>query len=191
MKHLTTLLLLVLGLATVGFSQGVPPPDAKVLNVRCDSLLRRHNQGEKPILRARSQVNIACTLKDKTRTKATAGHRVVLRDGFHAKEGSKFHAYISFRGTGKTELTDLMNEEKPYVVYPNPTTNILYIATDFNTEIPVTVSVVDLVGKILYTTQQPDQQLLEYQFDAALPKGLYFVRLQAGEQVWVEKILYQ
>lgn len=187
MKQLITVLL-VLGIAVTGFSQDITPA---VLNVKCDTLRKRHNSKAKPLLKARSQVNLNCELNTQTRTRAQAGHRIVLGDGFRAKEGSYFHGYIKKDYTSG-KLSQLIDDrDMPYVVYPNPSTGTLYIATRFNTEQMVTVSITDLVGRTLYTTKQADRHLLTYQFDETLAKGMYFVRMQAGEEAWVERIIYR
>ena len=128
----------------------------------------------------------------------TAGTEVHLKPGFHAREGSEFHAFIdqslncgngkwagsSGSGTGsnrqeitapaKKKKTEPMEEPKEqprlFRIYPNPTTGVFTVAgaTD-------EIQVLDLFGRVVLTTLEPQIDMSTY------PSGIYFVKV--GEVV--------
>lgn len=72
---------------------------------------------------------------------------------------------------------------KQYGVYPNPTTGILNI----NTEFPVKVSIVDVLGKVVY---QAENVTRETAINLAhLQKGVYIAKMTDGKTSATEKII--
>lgn len=186
MKALATLLLGML-VSVAAWSQSGAPG---VLNMDCDSLYTR-SKGGNVLWRAKALINIDCTIRNDKNVTLQAGRKIVLGDGFHAREGSRFHAevlpYVEFKS--ENPLTN--DNARDYAVYPNPTNGTLQIATDFGVETPVTITITDMLGKVIYQTQQRDKLLLTYTFELEQPRGLYFVRMQAGDRVALQKVVVQ
>lgn len=92
-----------------------------------------------------------------------------------------------FGATGINELPAAVNS---FQVYPNPASSLLGISLDLKKASDVLVDVTDLAGKqVMVLLNEKQQGLLNKQFStAALPDGIYFVRLQVNGEVTTQKI---
>jgi hypothetical protein len=74
-------------------------------------------------------------------------------------------------------------------VYPNPTTGNLQIHTPFiDDETMLEISIYNIEGKQVHKTKQPKGTVLELQH---LPKGMYILSAETGEQVYRTKFIKQ
>jgi hypothetical protein len=158
--------------------------------VNCDHVNTLQGSAGIANLQGGSSVRMDCDLGGQSTTRLTASDKIVLTDGFRAREGSQFNAFITGQKGSNKASEVLTGSDENVSVYPNPTNGSVYVVTNFGTYDPVQVSVTDLLGKVVYATRQRDQQALSYSFDG-LPKGLYFVRVQFEDRTVVEKIIYQ
>jgi len=143
-------------------------------------------------------------VNDDAETVFKAGVWIGLKNGFHAKRGSSFHAYIGdiidnceYRETSDTYEQD---NEDPGIenkksnseilsVYPNPNDGKFTTSFHNNTEICIEIKVINMLGKTV-------KDIEVFSNNAAIdisdyPKGIYFVKAKAGEQIFTEKIIYQ
>jgi len=75
------------------------------------------------------------------------------------------------------------------VVYPNPTSGMVYFRFNFHTEQDVQVSVFDITGKIAHSEYINNLNLNEYAIDlSAYSRGIYFVTVQSEEVILTKKI---
>ncbi|MCO5232530.1 MAG: T9SS type A sorting domain-containing protein [Chitinophagales bacterium] len=75
-------------------------------------------------------------------------------------------------------------------VYPNPSKGNFYVELKSNTNRPIQVNVIDIEGKIVFTKQYKDRQILSIQLDR-LAKGTYLVQAQRGNDIVSKKIVIQ
>ncbi len=75
-------------------------------------------------------------------------------------------------------------------LFPNPTKRELYLKMKLQGEEPVTVKIADVTGRIFLKTKKETISEKTYSFDlSGYPKGVYFVRVQAGEKVLTRRII--
>jgi len=82
-----------------------------------------------------------------------------------------------------------VNNAEKFTVLPNPSNGIFRIDFFEVTSVPVKIEVVDLMGSVVY-----ENQALTTKTEINLsdqPKGLYFVRLKAGEEIMTSKLIIQ
>jgi subtilisin family serine protease len=126
-----------------------------------------------------------------------AGKQIFLRDGFSAKNGSKFKAYINPFFTckqfpnGRTAqpfdaldtLKDLRNETSvnitdANIIYPNPTRDFVILTVNVNDAIQISVQ--DLTGKSIQcevTTVSANSNVKKLKVDLSpYPSGSYIIR---------------
>jgi hypothetical protein len=126
-----------------------------------------------------------------------AGKQIFLRDGFSAKNGSKFKAYINPFFTcaqfpnGRTAqpfaaldtLKDLSNETSvnitdANIIYPNPTRDFVILTVNVNDDIQISVQ--DLTGKSIQcdvTTVSTNSNVKKLKVDLSpYPSGSYIIR---------------
>jgi hypothetical protein len=115
-----------------------------------------------------------------------AGGSVILINGFNAKAGSKFHAYIAdcnntFTQKINTEKTAVLSENVKInlvKLYPNPNTGIFRIDLGFDNKNEIAIRIYDAQGKVVYNSNTKGATS-----DVSLPNltdGLYIVKLQGN-----------
>jgi hypothetical protein len=82
-----------------------------------------------------------------------------------------------------TTLSSMAFNAKHYGVYPNPTTGIFNI----NTENPVNVSVVDVMGKVVFQAQNVTRETAINL--GGLQKGVYLAQITGEKISSTEKII--
>lgn len=132
-----------------------------------------------------------------------AGNDIILRDGFWAREGVNFRAFLgtSFfdppntqgRGTGvEMEETALVVDEtlepagQPIMAYPNPFRSMTTLRYEMQEPGLVTLVLYNAQGQAVAVPVEQKQETAgkhELELDmASMPDGLYYYRLQAGKQ---------
>ncbi len=90
---------------------------------------------------------------------------------------------------GVDELFDPLS----FVVYPNPTTNEIFIQSDKTVPGAISIQVIDLVGQILMTQiEKHNNSGSIWKLDISkLAAGAYFVRVMNGEHEWKSVVVKQ
>lgn len=105
-----------------------------------------------------------------------------------AKYGYTLHLQTNFAST------DENNEEFSLSCYPNPTGRELNVQLNLTDNTDVIISIVDLQGKVVQnstlTNYTKGQQTIVLDVND-LAKGIYFVKVEVGEEVFYEKIIKQ
>ncbi len=132
----------------------------------------------------------------------TAGKKVILKPGFKALAGSKFHAYIDnqlacntpYLRTGNTsptenndpELKQQIIEAFNFKVFPNPNTGnfTVYLEESNQTQ---TVTILNMLGEKVSQINTLEQKL-EINL-VSYPKGVYFVNVQSDKGSKSKKIV--
>jgi len=142
-----------------------------------------------------------------------AENKVILKDGFRAKAGSKFHAYTTLfvdappcppmrlqnnAGSGNSsqeqEVKANNNPRLLLSLSPNPSNgivhSIIYDANDLE-KMNYNLSVTNIMGDEIYHVSNIKSQM-PYDLDLSkYPKGLYFVKVQSADKLFTEKIIIQ
>ena len=82
--------------------------------------------------------------------------------------------------------------EKNIRLFPNPASDQLFLDFDLSTNFDFNISIHDAVGKVLL--QKIENNISNQKLDlkiSNLTSGLYFVKIQTGEQVWIRKFIIQ
>jgi len=90
---------------------------------------------------------------------------------------------------GTVGLTTPREESVSLSAYPNPSSNYIYLETAKNFKYDVTVTVVDVLGKVVSERNYAawnNPLLLNV---SGLEKGVYFVRVSSGSEVMVKRIV--
>ncbi|OQX76970.1 MAG: hypothetical protein B6D61_07935 [Bacteroidetes bacterium 4484_249] len=158
----------------------------------------------------------------------SAGGKVILNHGFHAKPGSHFVAKIikkkkypgyddepkrlnlppldqsepcnKFADSlyfAQEAYNDIANNGKIYSnnqenfrIYPNPSPGIFNIELYEEGISNFTVEVTDMMGTMVFYKDNIQTGKTKIDItDSA--KGIYFVKIQAGDRVWLEKVVYR
>lgn len=131
-----------------------------------------------------------------------AGNKISMLDGTKVYSGGYLHGYITTNGTfcgsmlapmvattENSELTKIVEATKNHLikVYPNPTTDIVIVEL-IDAGLEANVTVYSMVGgKLLQRELKGDNK---FQFSlAGRPVGIYLVRVQAGEQSEIAKVV--
>jgi len=124
-------------------------------------------------------------------TEATykAGQKIILESGFHAHNGSKFHAFIgSCTTSNKEEITN--NEPISLRNYPNPFTGQTTIEFKLTKDTPVTLFVSDVTGRqiaVLLNNDEKTEGTHSVIFDGNnYPAGMYYY---TGEYYGTQKMV--
>ena len=139
-----------------------------------------------------------------------AGNLITLNSGFRASNGTDFHAYIEDCGGGGLAkdnysfyTNDLSNknavreelqvtETTTLQAYPNPFSSSTTLEYTLSNDSAVSLIINDITGRVvkqLINNQQAKGQYTTI-FDAAeLPAGMYWARLQAGEEISTIKLM--
>ena len=85
------------------------------------------------------------------------------------------------------------NEDKAHnqlVIYPNPSHSLVNIKTNFNNDQEVALTLFDVSGKMVLSRTVSGSKDFNYHLNLeALPKGVYFVKLQSGITVKQQKVV--
>ncbi len=76
------------------------------------------------------------------------------------------------------------------VIYPNPTSKLLYIESEEDIE---EISIYDLMGKEI-NRQTPEKSSLNYQLNLSellIPKGIYFIKIHSNNASSTQKIILE
>ncbi len=143
-----------------------------------------------------------------------SGNIIILKHGFHAKEGCRFHAYIDpdLCESGGNKMLVISNNENTdenfneiindttflykgednisIIMYPNPNYGNFVIALSGSNENSLSIEIANLMGSIVYKKENIQSNLLNIDISSH-PKGIYFVKAFLGDKAFVEKIIYQ
>lgn len=129
----------------------------------------------------------------------SAGEKVVLESGFIAEAGSHFVAEIAPCTPGPQRIYEYAQEDDNQnnhdikaLISPNPSTGkfTLQIPQEEESENPnYTIEIYNILGeKILQSEIQNSKSLIDL---SSHPKGIYFLKIQSGENIYTEKIVVQ
>ena len=158
----------------------------------------------------------------------SAGEKVILNHGFHAKPGSHFIAKIikkkkypgyddepkrlnlppldqsepcnrfsdslyfaqGANSTMENNVGIFTNNQEIFQIFPNPNPGIFNIEFYNKDKSSFTVEVTDIMGtRSFYKDNiQTGKAKIDIKDSA---KGIYFVKIQAGDRVWLEKVVYR
>jgi hypothetical protein len=76
-------------------------------------------------------------------------------------------------------------------IYPNPVRDIITVQASVPSDDPVSIQVIESNGKVIFNGWfTPINRYFEKQFDLSyLKPGIYFIRLQAGDEVVTRKLV--
>jgi len=121
-----------------------------------------------------------------------------FKPGFHARSGSKMHAYIGFincqpAGISPPVLTveEKANGSSIFNFFPNPTNSVIRLKYDNEIKQDVKISLTNCMGAVVREIiLDSGKQQSEVELDVSdLPSGLYFVTVRSGGQVQTEKFV--
>lgn len=131
-----------------------------------------------------------------------AGNKISILNGAKVYSGGYLHGYITTTGNFcGTMLAPLMAsnqvgetvgmkelEKTPLIkVYPNPSSDIVIVEVVGTTE-DACITVYSMLGRKLYQRQLKGEKM--YQFSLSdRPVGIYMVRVQAGDQLEITKVI--
>ena len=115
-----------------------------------------------------------------------AGTSITLSNGFNAKSGSSFRAYIAGctntytqkKGSSEEEVVISEYQTNNLKLYPNPNTGIFTIDFGFDNKKEIAVIIYDIQGKQIYNSVAKSST-----FDVSLPNipsGLYIIKLSGA-----------
>ncbi|HLG33772.1 MAG TPA: T9SS type A sorting domain-containing protein [Bacteroidia bacterium] len=95
--------------------------------------------------------------------------------------GGLYYFKIEYSPTSVTEYSNVI----PVNIFPNPVSEKITI--QFDQSLPRTVTLVNTAGEVLFQSASNNSEL---NFDVAyLKKGIYFVKVLAGEKMVVKKVV--
>lgn len=91
--------------------------------------------------------------------------------------------------TMATGVSAIVNE-KSFAVYPNPVVDVLNIDFDLAASSDVNISLVDVNGKLVkeFASSKMSAGKQHFAFSKDVSQGLYFVKVQAGEQSFSKRV---
>ena len=144
-----------------------------------------------------------------------AANKIILKSGFHAKEGCYFRAYKdediicsntnkmlisnNYSNNEEENINEIINDTTilyknedniSLIMYPNPNYGNFIIALSGSNENLLSIEITNLMGSIIYKKQKIQSKSLNIDISTH-PKGIYFVKAFFGDKVFVEKIIYQ
>lgn len=157
------------------------------------------------------------TVKNGAKLKLTAGESITLKPGFVAELGSELELKIHEEqdcnsllksatvddnlsktqssnslksGDTENEIFQIIIEtEKSFIVYPNPTLDKLYISCNKYFDSQYTIEVIDNNGNLLSSQISHERNSIINISD--FPTGIYHVRIELNGELTVEKIIKQ
>jgi hypothetical protein len=130
-----------------------------------------------------------------------AGNSISLNPGFSVGGGANFNAFIepcdhSVYGlrSGFTDLTDenLYKPEDEEVsnkqvrLYPNPGTDLFYLAKNFDEDCKI--EVFDGTGRLVYSRDKISEDISSFNLGAE-KSGIFFVRITSGDETFSTKLI--
>jgi hypothetical protein len=107
--------------------------------------------------------------------------KVSATDTAGASASTNFRIFV-----GPPTAIDLRNNPGANVrIFPNPTAGILNVSTDRSAGETATVDVRNLVGEVLQKSAFVSNITLDL---SGMPKGLYILRLQIGDEIIIRKV---
>ena len=134
-----------------------------------------------------------------------AGDQIDLAPGFYAEPGSDFLAMIEDcsdnsiveNATSRTQLEDFATSslnDVSLLVHPNPVASAATITYVLPKTDKLHINLYSIDGQLLQTlfkgTKDTGMHLIELQV-AGLPRGMYFLSLETGENRVVRKVVFQ
>lgn len=139
-----------------------------------------------------------------------AGQEVHIKEGFHAEQGSVFHAYIegclSGCGNGRSaeapytlyekDTSKVDEEENPILkffdhtfnIYPNPTSGIFYIRPEGDKGMIYQIEITDTLGRVIYTSQENTSK--ESTIDiSGNSNGIYYLKINYAKSTQTKRIV--
>ena len=90
----------------------------------------------------------------------------------------------------KVAVENVANLQNIIVIFPNPNPGIFSIQFQDKLEVPYCIEIVNVMGNRIYQNQNISQEKFEVNIFNH-PKGIYFVKVQAGDNIFIEKIIYR
>jgi len=128
-----------------------------------------------------------------------AGYEVTLINGFHARYGCDFDAFIDGCEAVDNRNDNFIPDENDATSevalrnYPNPFTGTTTIEYTLPEAQQVSLTINNISGQVIHALKQNELQqsgLYEFQFDARhLPAGVYICTLQTGTRLHVQKMI--
>jgi len=136
---------------------------------------------------------------------------IYLENGFHAANGSNFHAFIapvfcqahlktytqsggsSNHGNNSSSQSSITkkhtDETSTNLLYPNPNNGIFTITTTNTSENTNTIEIYNTLGNKIYQSGfKTNTKSINI---SSFPQGIYIVKVYSGNNVFVEKVVYQ
>lgn len=88
------------------------------------------------------------------------------------------------------DIKPIKNITSNFLIYPNPNGGIFKIDYSGGFQMHYGIEVVDLMGNSIFIRQNISDISLEVNISEH-PKGIYFLKIQQGDQVFTEKIIYR
>lgn len=88
-------------------------------------------------------------------------------------------------------MEDIGGRKYPLILFPNPVRDIINLKAEIPVDEKVILQILDSQGKTIFTEKVfSENTLFEKQFDLSfIPPGIYFFRLQAGDDVATQKLV--
>jgi hypothetical protein len=104
-------------------------------------------------------------------------------------QSDEFVRTVNVLVEGPASLNEVMNIDAIMNVYPNPTSGKIYFRLVDKIGDEISVGIYDLLGKALLNTQLNGSILQEQELTLAnIPAGVYLLKVQAGDKVYMKKI---
>jgi len=87
-------------------------------------------------------------------------------------------------------IEEILTEQQFYRLYPNPHPGIFTINWNGESISQYSIQVMNIMGHLVYERKNLQQGITQVDISTH-PKGIYFVKLQAGDKVFTEKVIYQ
>ena len=85
---------------------------------------------------------------------------------------------------------DFKTQNSNVIIYPNPTDGLLYVKLDKEQNTPVTITIIDLQGKVISNSQlKPNPDLIHKIQLIDEPIGIYFIKIQSESFIRNEKLI--
>lgn len=156
------------------------------------------------------------TIQETTSVVFDAGQEIYINEGFHAEQGSNFHAKIEgcLEGCGNGKSTDEgqngetytlyerdLHEEtdtekasslafldRSFIIYPNPTSGVLHIKPEGDEELNYQIEIIDVIGRTIYTSSENNAQgtTIDISGNAS---GIYFLKIKYTDITQTKRIV--
>jgi len=154
-----------------------------------------YQEGHNINIEAGNKITASNEIEDCADVTYDAGSIIILSEGFHAHEDSKFHAFIDGCGNGNALDPKKSVEDSSLTLsnYPNPFTGQTTIEYNLPDDSSVTLIVTDMTGRqisVLVNNEVKTKGQHTTVFDGAnYPAGMYYYTIQAGEYSGTQKMI--